>query len=354
LVLHGLERQQHPDDAWEREAAMKRALTALIAMVLMLALGGCSRKHELVIYSGRTQELIRPLLDQFTRQTGIPIAVSYGQTPDLALKLVEEGKNSPADVFLSQAPGATGFLYGQGMLASLPVKDLKTVPEHFRGPEGEWVGISGRLRVLVYNKDLVPPSELPQSVFDIATPAYAGKVGVAPANASFLDFITAMRQSVGDDRVMAWLRAMAANHSPTFANNNAIVEAVSRGEIPMGLVNHYYNERFLAENPTLPSRNYVFPNGDIGSILLETTVSVLKTSDQPDDAVRFVEFLLSPQAQTYFAQKTYEYPLVAGIQPARDLPELDKLTLPDIDLTKLGGSYRQTAKMISDSGIDQR
>ncbi|MGH8887016.1 MAG: iron ABC transporter substrate-binding protein [Egibacteraceae bacterium] len=332
---------------------MKRILAVLIALVLTLALGGCSRKHELVIYSGRTQELIRPLLDQFSDQTGIPIAVSYGQTPDLVLKLAEEGKNSPADVFLSQTPGATGFLFSQGMLAPLPAGDLAAVPERFRGPEGEWIGISGRLRVLVYNKDLVPDSQLPRSVFDITAPEYAGKVGVAPSNASFLDFITGMRQSVGDDRTMAWLRAMAANRSPTFTNNNAIVEAVSRGEIPMGLVNHYYNEEFLAQDPGLPSRNYYFPNGDLGSMLLETTASVLKTSDQPDDAARFMRFLLSQEAQTYFATKTREYPLASGVQPAGNLPALDTIELPNVDLDKLGDGYRQTTKMISDSGIDK-
>jgi iron(III) transport system substrate-binding protein len=334
---------------------MKRALTTLIALSLTLTLGGCSRKEELVIYSGRTQELIRPLLDQFSQQTGIPIAVSYGQTPDLALKLTEEGKNSPADVFLSQTPGATGFLYSEGLLATLPAENLDLVPERFRGPEGEWVGISGRLRVLVYNKDIVTASQLPTSVFELTEPQYAGEVGVAPSNASFQDFVTAMRQAVGDERAAAWLRGMAANRSPTFANNNAIVEAVSRGEIPMGLVNHYYNERHLAESPGAPSRNYYFPNGDLGTMLLETTVSVVKTSDQPDDAARFVRFLLSNVAQTYLANETFEYPLVAGVKPAAtNLPPLDQIGLPNIDLKKLGDGYRQTKQMISDSGLDSQ
>lgn len=332
---------------------MKQVLTALIALALTLTLSGCGRKDELVIYSGRTQELIRPLLDQFAEETGIPIAVQYGLTSDLAQKLVEEAGNSPADVFLSQAPGATGFLLNEGLLAPLKADELSRVPARFRGPGGEWVGISGRLRVLVYNQDMVSASELPRSVFDLTAPQYAGKVGVSPINASFQDFVTAMRQSAGNERTRAWLEGMAANHSPTFTNNNAIVEAVSRGEIPMGLVNHYYNEQFLAENPNLPSRNYFFPNGDLGTMLLETTVSVLATSDQPDDAERFVKFLLSQEAQTFLAKETFEYPLVAGVQPAADLPSLDDIELPNIDLAKLGDGYRLTNQMISDSGIDQ-
>jgi iron(III) transport system substrate-binding protein len=332
---------------------MKRVLIALITFSLMLALGSCSRKHELIIYSGRTQELVQPLLEQFKKETGILTAVKYGSTQELALKLAEEGKNSPADVFLSQAPGATGFLFTHGLLAPLPAEELSVVPERFRGLSGEWVGISGRLRVLVYNKDEVNASQLPSSVFQLTEPQYAGKVGVAPSNASFQDFITAMRQAIGDERTMAWLRAMAANRSPTFANNNAIVEAVSRGEIPMGLVNHYYNVRHLEENPGAPSRNYYFPNGDLGTMLLETTVSVLETTDQPDDAARFVKFLLSTQSQTFLAERTFEYPLAAGVQPVGDIPSLTNIELPNIDRKKLGDGYRQTTKMISDSGLDK-
>ncbi|MGH8903553.1 MAG: iron ABC transporter substrate-binding protein [Egibacteraceae bacterium] len=333
---------------------MKRVLTALTALALTLTLGGCSRRDELVIYSGRTQELIRPLLDRFAEETGIPIAVQYGLTSDLAQKLVEEGSNSPADVFLSQAPGATGYLFTQGLLAPLSAEELNAVPARFRGPGGEWIGISGRLRVLVYNQDVIAASRLPlpKSVFDLTEPQYAGRVGVSPINASFQDFITAMRQSVGDERARAWLEGMTANRSPTFTNNNAIVEAVSRGEIPMGLVNHYYNLQFLDENPNLPSRNYYFPDGDLGTMLLETTVSVLETSDRPDDAARFVKFLLSEEAQTFLAEETFEYPLVTGVQPLGNLPSLDTIELPNIDLAKLGDGYRQTTQMISDSGID--
>lgn len=323
-------------------------------VMLALLAAGCSAaggSEELVIYSGRTQELIDPLLTRFSVQTGIPIAVKYGATSELAVTLAEEGARSPADVFISQAPGATGFLVHQGMVAPLPAENLGAVPERFRGPDGEWVGLTARLRVLVYNSDLVAEPDLPRSVFDLTAPEYAGKVGIAPTNASFQDFVTAMRQVEGDEKTMQWLRAMAEAGSPTYANNNAIVEAVSRGEIPMGLVNHYYNERFLAEDPNLPSRNYVFPDGDVGSVLLETTVSVLKTSDQQEDAARFVAFLLSEEAQRYFADETFEYPLVEGVPPATDIPDLGDIQLPNVDLAALGDGYQQTTEMIRESGL---
>ncbi|MGH8910273.1 MAG: iron ABC transporter substrate-binding protein [Egibacteraceae bacterium] len=310
-----------------------------------------AQAQELIVYSGRSRELIDPLLNRFIEQTGIPMAVKYGTTQELALLLTEEGDRSAADVFISQTPGATGFLLSQGLLAPLPASELEAVPERFRGPDGEWVGLSGRLRVLVYNSEMVAESDLPGSVFDLTAPEYAGRVGVAPSNASFQDFVTAMRQLEGDERTREWLRAMAENDSPTYPNNNAIVEAVGRGEIPMGLVNHYYNERFLAEDPSLPSRNHVFPNADVGSVLLETTVSVLKTTDQPDAAATFVDFLLSEESQRFFADETFEYPLVEGIPPATNLPDLDSLQLPNVDLAALGDGYQQTIQMIEDSGL---
>jgi iron(III) transport system substrate-binding protein len=332
---------------------MKRSMYLLLVLVLVAA--GCGAigggQEELIIYSGRTPELIDPLLNRFSQETGIGIGVKYGSTQELAQLLAEEGDRSAADVFISQAPGATGFLLNQGLLAPLRAQELEAVPSRFRGPDGEWVGLTARLRVLVYNAEMIAESELPRSVFDLARPQYAGDVGIAPTNASFQDFVTAMRQVEGDERTRQWLRAMAAQGSPTYPNNNAIVEAVSRGEIRMGLVNHYYNERFLAEDPTLPSRNYVFPNGDIGSVLLETTVSVLKTSDQPEDAAAFVDFLLSPEAQRFFADETFEYPLVQGVQPAADLPKLASIQLPNVDLAALGDSYQQTIQMIQESGL---
>jgi iron(III) transport system substrate-binding protein len=335
---------------------MRRMLATLLVFGLATVLAACGSagaQTELVVYSGRTQELVEPILTRFHDETGIPVAVKYGTTQEIALLLSEEGDRSPADVFISQAPGATGFLLDQGLLAPIPEDRLGPVPERFRGPQGEWVGLTGRLRVLVYNSDMVPEADLPASVMDLTAPEYAGRIGIAPTNASFQDFVTAMRQSLGDERTAVWLRAMADAKQPTYANNNAIVEAVSRGEIPMGLVNHYYNERFLAENPDLPSRNYVFPNGDIGSVLLETTASVLRTSDHPEEATRLVGFLLSEEAQRYFAEETYEYPLVEGVHPAVDLPDLERLQLPNVDLSTLGDGYQQTTQMIAESGLGQ-
>jgi iron(III) transport system substrate-binding protein len=338
---------------------LRRALGAVLVTALLAGgVAACSSGgggDRLTIYSGRQQELIGPLLEEFSKDTGIGIDVRYGDSADLALLIDEEGDRSPADVFLSQSPGAVGFLDAKGRLAKVPAGDLDRVESRFRSPDGRWIGISGRVRVLVYNTETVNRSDLPQSVFDLTDPRYRGQVGIAPTNASFQDFVTAMRELAGEDRTVAWLRGMDANGSPTYANNLAIVEAVGRGEIPFGLVNHYYNEEVKAQNADAPSANYLFPNGDIGSLILVTAAAVLDSAgDSKSDAERFVRFLLTRQAQEFYARETKEYPLAAGVAPVvKDLPSLSEIQSPNLDLSSLGGELTRTKELIEQSGLEQ-
>jgi iron(III) transport system substrate-binding protein len=338
---------------------VRRRLARLLVVALTLAaLASCSTsggEGRLTIYSGRQEELITSLLEDFSDETGIGIDVRYGDSADLALLIDEEGDRSPADVFLSQSPGAVGFLAADGRLEKLPTNVLDRVEPRFRSGDGRWVGISGRVRVLVYNTETVSPADLPQSVFDLTEARYRGDVGIAPTNASFQDFVTAMREVGGDDQTLAWLEGMEANDSPTYANNIAIVEAVGRGEIPFGLVNHYYNEEVLAEDPDAPSVNYLFPEGDIGSLVLVTAAAVLDTAgDRRGDAERLVRFLLSRDAQEFYAQETLEYPLAAGVEPVVEgLPALSEIQSPDLDLSSLGGQLTRTKELIGQSGLEQ-
>lgn len=330
-----------------------RRLAAVLTVALLAALlAGCGGEEErLTIYSGRGESLVGPLLTQFSEETGIPIDVRYGDSAELALLLAEEGEATGADVFYSQSPGATGFLAGEGLLAELPEDITSAVEESFRSSEGRWVGITGRQRVLVYHSEQMDEADLPQSVFDVTDPEFAGQVAVAPENGSFQDFVSAMRQEVGDEATLEWLTALAESGAPTYANNNAIVEAVIRGEVPMGLVNHYYNERFREEDPNVPSRNHVFPGGDLGALLMPSTASIIAGSEQSEEAERFLEFLLSEDAQRYFAEETKEYPLAAGVEPAAETPPLDMTNLPLYNIDELGGELEGTLELIRESGL---
>jgi iron(III) transport system substrate-binding protein len=336
---------------------MRARVTAVVIGVALAssALAACSSgsSDALTVYSGRNQELIEPLIADFEEETGIDVEVRYGDSADLALLIDTEGDNAPADVFLSQSPGAIGFLDGKDRLQPIPDDVLDLVQERFRADDGKWAGLSGRVRVLVYNTDLVDEADLPESVFDVTDAKYRGKVALAPTNGSFQDFVTAMREVEGDDRAQEWLEGMKANDARAYANNLAIVEAVGRGEIPMGLVNHYYLERARSEDPEIPAENYFFGDGDVGSLILVTAVGVLDTADQPDDAERLLEFMLTTEAQRYFADETFEYPLAHGVEPPAALQDLESVESPPIDLSSLGGGLEETRRLIAESGLEQ-
>lgn len=324
-----------------------------MACAVALVAPACSTDEDrLTIYSGRTSDLIKPLLDQFSEDTGTKIDVRYGDSADLALLIDEEGDRSEVDVFISQSPGAVGFLDEQGVLSELDQSVLDLVDEDFRAGDGQWVGLSGRVRVLVYNTELVEESDLPASVLDVTSEEFAGRVAVAPNNGSFQDFVTAMRLELGDDVATEWLEGMAAADAPTYSNNTAIVEAVARGEVPMGLVNHYYLERAQADDPDVTAENHFFAEGDIGSLLITTAVAIIEGSEQPDEARSLVEYLLSEEAQQYFSQETFEYPLARDVPQAESVPPLSSINTTTIDLDGLGGSLARTAELIQDSGLD--
>jgi iron(III) transport system substrate-binding protein len=334
-----------------------RSLVAIVTAVTIgsLSLVACQSGggERVTIYSGRTQELIEPLLERFAEQEDISVDVRWGDSPDLALLIGEEGDKTPADVFLSQSPGAIGYVDSLGLLRKLPQRVLDRVPARFRANDKDWVGTSGRVRVLVYNSDVVDEADLPASVFDVTDARYRGRVGIAPPNASFTDFVTAMRELIGDDETLEFLEGLAANDVRTYPNNIAIIDAVNRGEIDYGLVNHYYNEQARAENPSLASRNYVFPDGDIGALILATTAGVLKHSSNPEAAEKLVEFLLTEESQEYFAEETFEYPLAAGVQPVvEDLPALDAIESPRLELSSLGDKLKTTRDLIQQAGLE--
>jgi iron(III) transport system substrate-binding protein len=323
-----------------------------LAVVAMLASACGNGDQMLTVYSGRTENLIEPLLADFTEQTGIEVAVKYGNSADLAILISEEGDRSPADVFISQSPGAVGFLVEAGRLVPLAADVLALVAPEYRNADGRWVGLSGRVRVLVYNTELVDPATLPDSVFDLTDAQYRGQVGVAPANGSFQDFVTAMREIAGDDATLEWLTGLEANEAKTYANNTAIVQAVGRGEIDYGLVNHYYNLRVLAEDPGAPSENHFFPDGDIGSLLIVSAAGVLDSSSHPDLASRFISFMLGESAQTFYSEETLEYPLAAGVPAMSSLPALDSLEVATYDFDRLGGGLQRTKELIDASGLE--
>ena len=344
-----------------RPRAIIGASIATLASVLVLSACGSSSDTAassstagdggaLTVYSGREEEYMEPVFDAYEKQSGTTLDVRYGDSADLALLIGEEGSKTPADVFIAQSPISQSYLRQKDLLSELPQDVLDRVPAKLRAEDGTWVGIAGRQRVLVYNTDLVKESDLPKSVTDLTKAAYEGKVAVAPSNASFQDFVAALNQLVGKEKADAWLKGMADNGAKAYAKNSAIAEAVARGEIPMGLVNHYYVLELKEKDPNAPVAAHRFPGTDPGSLFLVATASVPAATPDTQQADGLVEFLVSDAGQELIVAGEGEYPTATGVAPADGAPSLTEGDYPAYDLTGQT-DLKAIATQIRESGL---
>jgi iron(III) transport system substrate-binding protein len=336
-----------------------RLVGLLGAVVLALAAAGCggddsgSSGGTLTIYSGREEELVKPLFDRFEQETGIDVEVRYGDSAELAATIAEEGDNSPADVFFAQDPGSLGAIEQAGRLATLPDSILNRVESRFRDPDKHWVGTSGRVRVVAYNTDELSPAELPNSILDYTDPKWKGKIGFPPTNASFQAFVSAMIIERGEEATRSWLEAIKANEPKLYERNSQVVEAVAAGEIEVGFVNHYYLYLVKEEQPDAPVANDFLPGEDPGALVSVAGAGVIEGSDQENEARQFVEFLLSDESQQFYVDEAEEaeYPLVDGIEPKEGLPPLSQLQGPQIQLDDLGPQLERTLELLNEVGF---
>lgn len=348
----------------------RRALVVLTTLSLAaLVAAGCgsdedsgskesakqSDEQALTVYSGREKEIVEPLYEQFEEQSGIDLKVRYADSAALSAQLQEEGERTPADVFYAQDAGAIGSV--ESLLAELPPAALANVPAQYRDRDGRWTGVTGRVRTLVYNTDELDPADLPTTVYDVTKPEWKGRVGVAPTNASFIAFMTAMRLEEGEDRAREFLEGLVANDAQIYEKNGPIVDAVGRGEVDTGLVNHYYYWERIAKDPELPIANHFFGAGDIGNLVNTSAIGVIEGTEHQEEAMALVEFMLS-EGQEFIVNEApeREYPLstttdVTNNERYRELPPLSGIKAPEVDLSDLGGELEATVEMIRESGL---
>ena len=300
-------------------------LNFALPMLFLFTLIGMVHADTLTLYSGRSKSLVEPIIQQFEKETGIEVKVNYGNTTQLAAALLTEGEKSPAALFWAQDAGALGAVSKKGLFAKLPESIQMKVPSGFRHSDGFWVATSGRARVLAYSPERVKMEKLPQSVFDLTQPSWKSRVGWAPRNASFQAFVTAMRVQIGEERTEEWLRGMKANGAKTYAKNTPIIEALAAGEIDLGLPNHYYLLRFKKGNSNFPVAQTFFKANDPGNLVNVAGIGLLKSSQNQETALKFVEFLLSTKAQQFFVSEVFEYPVIEGVIPNANLVPLSKL-----------------------------
>jgi iron(III) transport system substrate-binding protein len=343
-----------------------RPLAALAAVTALVAAGcgggssepqgdaaaspAASPSGTLVLYSGRSEALVGPLLERFTAETGVEVEVRYGDSAELAAQILEEGDRARPDVFFSQDAGALGALADQGVLADLPEATLERVDARYRDTEGQWVGLSGRARVAVYDPRQVDSP--PASVLDLVQPEWKGKVAIAPTNASFQAFATALRVTEGEQAAEDFLEGLQANEVQIYEKNTGILDAVDSGEVALGLINHYYWYEKQAEvgADALQAELGWFEDGDPGSLVNVAGAGVLATAENPVAAQALIAWLLGEEAQTYFATETFEYPLIDGVAIIEGLRPLADLQGPELDLSDLA-SLGETLELLDSVGL---
>jgi iron(III) transport system substrate-binding protein len=322
-----------------------------LATLLGAACASADDDRSITVYSGRSEELVAPVIERFEEETGIDVEVRYAGSAELAATILEEGERSPADVFFAQDPASLGAVAVAGLLTELPGSVVDRVPARFSDGEGRWVGVSGRARTVVYDPTMVGEADLPTDEDGFAAAEWAERTAIAPTNGSFLAFVAAKILIDGENETLAWLEAMADNDQPTFPKNSPIVAAVNDGMVDTGLVNHYYLLRLRAEDPDATAENYFFPEATAGSLVMPAGVGIMAASEQGVAAAEFVDYLLGAEAQEYFATETFEYPLLAGIEPAAGLPPLDSIPTPLIDLSDLALVLDTATDLVARAGL---
>jgi iron(III) transport system substrate-binding protein len=334
----------------------KSALLAVVLALFATLLSGCSSSNEqatevteLTVYSGRSEEFIAPFFAEWEAQSGITLNIRYGDSAELAAQILEEGSNSPADLFLSQDAGSLGAVAAAGLFTQLRDEIAAAIPAQYVAANRNWVGVTGRARVFAYAPDRV--KVLPQSIADLTKPEYKNQVGIAPTNASFQAFLTALIESKGADFAKSWLKGLQANGVKIYAKNSAIVEAIDKGEISIGLVNHYYIwEVSEGLGRAINVKNGFFAPGDLGNLINVSGAGVLASSTKYAAAEDLINFLTSAASQAKFVSETHEYSLISGAAAPTDVPALDLIGAPAVDLATLK-NIKATQDLLIEVGL---
>jgi iron(III) transport system substrate-binding protein len=329
------------------------ALTTLGLLALSAFPSGAAEAATLVLYNAQHEQTVDTLVTGFEKATGVQVKVHSGDGPEVANQIIQEGANSPADIFFTENSPEIAVLDEKGLLVPVDPTTLAQVPAKYSAPDGNWVGVLAREDVLAYNTKMISESQLPKSLLDLADPAWKGKVAIAPSDNDFLPLVNAVLVTKGHDATLAWLKGLKAN-AQIFDDDEGVVAAVNRGSVATGIINNYYWARLQAElgAAKMDSAIYHFSGGDVGGLINISGAGVLKTSKNPQDAQRFLAYLVAADTQKLLADNTvvFEYPLHPGVAPNPVLKPFDQLQPPAISVTQLGDDA-QVVNLLTDAGL---
>lgn len=309
----------------------------------------------LVVYSGRAERLIQPVLDAFQAESDISIQMLTADSTALINRLRMEGDRTPSDVLITNDAGTLERARELQLLQTSTIPDLeKSIPSRFRAPDNSWIGLSGRLWVIVYNTAMVHPGDL-SSILDLADPKWKGNLAIPSAGSVYLqNGVSVIRAVKGNEATTTFLRGLKDNAgSFVYGKNRQIVAAVARGEVAAGLVNHYYINRHLAQHPDAPIAPLLTDQGNqgMGVILNAAGIGITAHTKRLAQAQALIRFLISPKGQRMFANVNKEYPLNPHVTAAPELLPLQSVQVARVPLSRLAQLRDPTMTVIEDVGL---
>lgn len=313
----------------------------VLAATTLTACGGSSDPaNTITLYSGQHEQTTQALVSAFEQKTGIHVNVRYNDEDTFADEIVTEQSHPIADVFYTENSPALEFLQGKDLLAPVTPSTLSATPSKYDSPQGDWVGASARVSVIVYNPSLISASQLPTSVAQLSDPKYQGKLGLAPSETDFQPVVASVEKTLGPNAALTWLKGVKANAgSHSFPDNETLVDRINRGSVAFGVLNQYYWYRLRAEDGagSMHSAVAFLAPHDPGYVIDVSGAGVLKSSKNQTDAQKFLGFLVSQQGQQIIANSdSFEYPLNDGVAPAGGQPAFSSLRPNPISLGELG------------------
>lgn len=331
------------------------ALAPILASAWLSCPDTVAAADKLTVYSGRTERLIKPVLDAFTAKTGIHIDLHSSGTTELVNRLKVEGDRSPADLLITNDAGSLELARTAGLLRPLNMREVdRAIPPQFRATDNSWIGLSGRFWIIVINTTMVQPGEI-TSLLDVADPKWKDRLAISNAGSEYLQAgVSVMRAGLGDDRTKQFLRGIRDNAGTHVYQKSAqIVDAVAKGQVAVGIVNHYYVYRQLAVQPAAPLA-VVMPDqheGGLGAIMNVAGIGILKYTPRVDNAKLLIEFLVAQAGQRMFADLDKEYPLHPEVKADPALIDRKSFRAALVPLSKLAELREPTVQLIEQVGL---
>ena len=338
-----------------RQVAVRFSVVSLMAIAWLGVAPPASAADKLTVYSGRAERLIKPVLDAFTASTSIQIDLLSSGTTELVNRLKMEGDRSPADLLITNDAGSLEMARAAGLLRPLNMREIeRSIPPQFRAADNSWVGLSGRFWIIVYNTTMIKPDQL-GSLLDLADPKWKDKIAIPNSGSEYLQAgVSVVRATIGDDRTGKFLEGLRDNAgNQVYQKSSQIVEAVAKGQVAIGIVNHYYVYRHLAAQPDA-ALGVFMPDqqeGGMGTIMNVTGVGVLKHTPRIDSAKLLVEFLVAQAGQKMFAALNKEYPLHPEVKADPALVERKSFRAALVPLSKLAELREPTLLLIEQVGL---